>query len=62
MLTRLIKIGRIIGPHLPLTVWKIYVLLFYNTLLKVYAEYADWKELKPREGKDSSAACLRHYV
>jgi SAM-dependent methyltransferase len=55
MLTRLIKIGRIIGPHLPVTVWRIYMLLFYNPLLKVYAKYADWKELKLRESKNSSA-------
>src|SRR5215208_3620943 len=54
MLTRLIKIGRIIGPRLPLTVWKIYMLLFYNPLLKVYAKHADWKELKLREGTNSS--------
>jgi SAM-dependent methyltransferase len=55
MLTRLIKIGKIIGPHLPVTVWKIYMLLFYNPLLKAYAKYADWKELKLRKGKNSSA-------
>jgi SAM-dependent methyltransferase len=55
VLARLIKIERSIGPHMPLTVWKISSLLFYNPLLKVSAKYADWKERKVREGKNSLA-------
>lgn len=55
MLTKLLRIERTVGPHLPLTVWKIYTLLFYNPLLKLYAKYADWKERKVRENKNSLA-------
>jgi SAM-dependent methyltransferase len=55
VLTRLIEIERRVVPHLPLAAWKIFNLLFYNPLLKVSAEYADRKEYKVREGKNSLA-------
>jgi SAM-dependent methyltransferase len=55
VLTWLIKIEKSVGPHLPLTVWKISNLLFYNPLLKVSAKYGDWKESKVRDGKNSLA-------
>lgn len=50
---RLIKIERIVGPHLPFAVWKTSILLFYNPLLKISAKYADWKELRGNKGRSS---------